>query len=97
MPRLAPQQLRTIGFNDSVESGKRSFHVQTEVLVRDGVAIRTTVLEAGAVRFAESRRLATDPEDLGRFSAEVEAQHRHFLHELEHAGATWLESISRTS
>lgn len=96
MPPLAPEQLRSIGFNDSVEWDRRSFHVQTEVLVRDGVAIRTIVLEAGTVRFAESRRAPADAEDLGQFSARVEAQHRHFLDELKRAGATWLESISRT-
>lgn len=46
-------RIRRIGFNTSVDVGERNLHVQTEVLVRDQVVIRTLVLEGGAIRKAE--------------------------------------------
>jgi hypothetical protein len=50
---MTGDELRKIGFNDSVDVGKRTLHVQTEVIVRDGVLIRTMVLEGGIVRFVD--------------------------------------------
>ncbi len=47
---MTGEELRKIGFNDSIDVGTRTLHVQTEVIVRDGVLIRTMVLEGGIVR-----------------------------------------------
>lgn len=46
-------QIRKIGFNTSVDVGDRNLHVQTEVLTRKQVVMRTLVLEGGAILRAE--------------------------------------------
>jgi len=89
-------ELSKIGFNARVQADGRQYHVQTEVLARDEIAIRTTVLEAGTVRFAESRPAPDGLDDISRFSAFVEDQHDHYVDQLESAGEKWLASISRT-
>lgn len=53
MSRL--DEIRKIGFNSSVNVGKRNLHVQTEVLVRGQIVIRTMVLEGGTIVSAERR------------------------------------------
>jgi hypothetical protein len=76
MDRLPSGDPREIGFNDSVLVQGRSLHVQTEVLGREQLVIRTTVLEGGVVRVAERqlcRADATGPEQL---RALAEEQHR---------------------
>ena len=41
--------LREIGFNNEVQQGPRSLHVQTEVVIRGQTILRTTVLHRGAI------------------------------------------------
>jgi hypothetical protein len=72
---VAPDEIQRIGFNESVSFQGRNLHIQTEVLVRDHVLVKTTILERGVVRFAQaatcSRALA-----LHEIEAFVIAQHR---------------------
>jgi hypothetical protein len=44
------EELRAIGFADNVEHKGASIHIQTEILAREKIRIKTTVLEGGAVR-----------------------------------------------
>jgi hypothetical protein len=71
-------ELRKIGFNDSVDYGARSLHVQTEVMVREHVLIRTMVLEGGVVRLVD--RHACPPELTGLEQIRAYAQSRHEQH-----------------
>lgn len=96
MTALRDREIRQVGFNESVNLQGRPFHVQTEVLVREQIMIRTTVLEAGAVMFAESHPCPNEALELDAFSALVEAQHKHYVQELNRVGANWLASISKT-
>ena len=91
MAGLAFDQVSKIGFNDPVQVNARTFHVQTEVVLRDGIMIRTTVLEAGVVKLVDARPCASAGDELGAFRALVEAQHEHYIQVLNRSGATWLE------
>jgi hypothetical protein len=72
-------EVQKIGFNQSVERAARKLHVQTEVLIRSQITIKTTVLEGGVVRFIDTQTL---PADIGNLmglqeiEALVLAQHR---------------------
>jgi len=42
-------ELRCIGFADTICSGERSIHIQTEIITFEGIKIKTTTLDRGAV------------------------------------------------
>ncbi len=67
--------VKRVGFNETVHVGERALHVQTEVLTRDGIVIRTTVLEGGVARLAEGRPCPPEITELNAFEALVLAQH----------------------
>ena len=48
-------EIYEIGFNDQISVGERGFHVQTEVLGKTELKVKTTVLEGGTVRHVASR------------------------------------------
>lgn len=48
-------ELRKIGFNDSLDGDGKKIMVQTEVLGRGGPKIRTTVLARGVVQTSEDQ------------------------------------------
>ena len=64
-----------VGFNNQVESGQRSFHVQTEVAGSKDRYVRTVVTEQGRLLFNE-RSPYPDDSDPARFRAAVEAYHK---------------------
>ncbi len=74
--KLDPEAAAKLGFNETVHVGGRALHVQTEVLTRAGIVIRTTVLEGGVARLAEGRPCPPDVDDLDAFTALVLAQHQ---------------------
>lgn len=53
MPMKIPaenlEDLRNIGFANTIQNGERSFHIQTEIMTFRGVKIKTTILERGIV------------------------------------------------
>ena len=44
-----PEDIRNIGFANTIEEGERSLHIQTEVTEDKGVKVKTTVLDGGEV------------------------------------------------
>lgn len=70
-----PDAARKIGYNTPVTVGARTLHVQTEVLGRDRLRIRTTVLERGVVQFTDTQDCAEDSTDVDRIRRAAEAQH----------------------
>lgn len=86
-------EVKKIGFNASVLVDGRDLHVQTEVLTREGIVIRTTILEGGVAKFAEKRPCPPEVSDLSAFVAVVESQHKQRVEQLRREGAKWLESI----
>lgn len=76
---LMPERCRSIGFNDDVRAGDRSFHVQTEVVGSVEMTVRSTVLEGGIVRYATKRRLPPDLKEIAVARALVEAHHQETL------------------
>jgi hypothetical protein len=83
---------RTVGFNDSVEVGGVSLHVQTEVLTRGGGVIRTTVLRGGVAKFVESQPVPPEVSEIAALTALVRTQHQRCTEHLKRVGASWLES-----
>jgi hypothetical protein len=71
-----PDAARKIGYNTPVTVGARTLHVQTEVLGRDQLRIRTTVLERGVVRFTDTRDCPSDSMDLDQIKQAAESQHQ---------------------
>lgn len=72
MSQALADEIRRIGFNTEARVGERRLHVQTEVL-RSGM-IRTTVLESGTVRMAESQP-CPELSELDQVRDAVESQH----------------------
>ncbi len=70
------ESVKRVGFNETVRVGRRELHVQTEVLTREGIVIRTTVLEGGVARLAEGRPCPPEIRDMDAFEALVLAQHK---------------------
>jgi hypothetical protein len=93
MSVLRFRQAWSIGFNDSVDVEGRGLHVQTEVLMRNGAAIRTTVLAGGVAKYAKTEPVPPNVLDMEALEARVRAQHQGILDHLKRAGASWLESI----
>ena len=84
-------EARKVGFNDPVEVEGRKLHIQTEVLTRDGVVVRTLVLEGGIVRFSENRPCPSWVQDMVSLVACVQSQHQELLDTIRR-GAPWLAS-----
>jgi hypothetical protein len=77
-PAVAPEELAALrdeGFYNHVPVAERTLHVQTEVLTRDFVRIKSTVLEGGRILYGTSQVLPLDVEDVARAKAIVRAQH----------------------
>jgi hypothetical protein len=70
---MAAKDPRTLGHNKSVELGGRRLMVQTEVLGKGELKIRTTVLESGVVRYSESNPCPGN--DVEQVRPLVDAQH----------------------
>ena len=75
-PAPSAHEIQKIGFNESVMLESRKLHVQTEVLVKDRVLVKTTVLEGGVVRFVDSDTCSTDGWTFEDVEAFVLAQHQ---------------------
>jgi hypothetical protein len=76
------KEARKIGFNKSVSRSGRTLHVQTEVLGRNELTIRTTVLEHGVVRFSDSQVCPGDVSELEQIRALVLAQHTRLVEQV---------------
>jgi len=85
-PAPSAHEIQKIGFNESVVLDARKLHVQTEVLVRDRVIVKTTVLEGGIVRFVDSDTCPIDGWTLEDVEAFVLAQHQRNLGRARAAG-----------
>jgi hypothetical protein len=88
MSGVVLDDLKKIGFNEPVDVDGRSLHVQTEVLTRGGVVIRTIILESGVAKVAEDQP-CPDITNLGAFIALVESQHKQVVRQLQRHGPTW--------
>jgi hypothetical protein len=82
-----------IGFNDSIDVGGKSLHIQTEVLTARGVAIRTAVYDGGVAKWVEKLPLPPDVTDMQALEALVRNQHQRCIDHVKRAGVAWLESI----
>jgi hypothetical protein len=82
-----------IGFNDSVDVGGKTLHIQTEVLTARGVVIRTTVYDGGVAKWAGKVPVPADVTDMPALEALVRQQHQRCLNHVKGAGEKWLESI----
>jgi hypothetical protein len=68
-----------------------ALRVQTEVVTREGIVLRTVVLEGGVVRFTENRTCPPEVQDMGSLIACVKSQHQEILERTRRGGA-WLAS-----
>lgn len=90
MANAHADQVCEIGFNQSVLVGGRELHVQTEVLFRDQLIVRTTINDGGVVRLAERLVYEGEPSGVDAIRAVAEAQHTRHVQELteeSHRGA----------
>ncbi len=71
----AHEEIRSIGYNNCVERGKRVIHVQTEVLGEDEIMIKTTILEEGAVVDSIVQSCRQHQDDIVRSMKIAESQH----------------------
>jgi hypothetical protein len=92
MSGLNPSEARKIGFNESVEVDGLSLHVQTEVLTRGGLVVRTTVLDGGVTKRVESQPVPPLVTEMAALAELAQNQHRWCLDQLKREGASWLES-----
>lgn len=65
MDSVEHEQIRSVGFNTRIVHGERTFDVQTEVMGRSAMTVRTTVIEGGVVRLLDSQPFAANAGDLG--------------------------------
>lgn len=72
-----------MGYNSDVQHGDRRFHVQTEVVGRESINVRTTVLAGGVVLASESQPCPMDGGDPAVARAFVEAVHREAVGRVE--------------
>lgn len=72
---------RSLGHNNHVELDGRKLMVQTEVLGRAELKVRTTVLESGVVRYSESNPCPAN--QLEEVRSIVEAQHARNLERVQ--------------
>jgi len=91
MSALSLPEVKKIGFNNDVPG--LNLHVQTEVLTRGGLSMRTTVLAGGVVKHVEIHPVPADVSDMFALIALVRAQHQRCLDHIEGAGESWLASI----
>lgn len=87
MPDLI-EQAREVGFNTQLQLGAHSIHVQTEVIGLTAIVIRTTVMEAGVIRFAESTPCPTESGDIDAVRAAVESRHLHVIEMVQRGEGT---------
>jgi hypothetical protein len=91
MSTLNLSEAKKIGFNNEVPG--LDLHIQTEVLTRGGLVIRTTILAAGVVQHAESHPVPPDVSDMLALVALVRTQHQRCFDHVKGAGKSWRESI----
>lgn len=68
-------ELRRIGFNKHLKQGDAKLMVQTEVLGRERLMIRTTVYRNGVVQTTETQPCDHEGKDIAEVEAAVQAQH----------------------
>ncbi len=71
----AIESVRTLGYNDCVEVMGRILQVQTEVIGRHEMSIRTVIVEGGQVLNAISRPFPEELLELGNCDEHVHGQH----------------------
>ena len=72
------EELSKIGFNDSLTGDPRKVMVQTEVVGRGPVAIRTRVLHHGVIQSSEKQPLA-ETDDIEQIRTAARIQHERIL------------------
>lgn len=80
---VALEPLRDVGFYNHVSVDQRTLHVQTEVLWRDEIRVKSTVLDGGRILYATSQLLPLDIEDVEQGKAFIQAQHSVVLTQAE--------------
>ena len=93
MSNLNVAEAQTIGFNNSIDVEGVTLHVQTEVVRRGGIVIRTTVLDGGVAKSVKNHPVPPNVSELETLAALVQAQHQHYSDHLRRAGRSWLASI----
>jgi hypothetical protein len=88
MSALNLAEARKIGFNDSVAVEGAHLHVQTEVLTRGGVVIRTTVLHGGVTKLVESHPVPPHVSDVGALAMLVQTQHQRCFDQVKRGGVS---------
>ena len=76
MSSLNVAEAQTIGFNNSVDVGGLTLHLQTEVVKRGGMVIRTTVLDGGVAKSVTNEPVPPDVSEMDALVALVWAQHQ---------------------
>ena len=69
------EEVRCLGFNTDVEHDATTFHVQTEIIGRDELKVKTSVLLGGVVRFYDTRPCPTHKSNLQDLRELIEALH----------------------
>lgn len=73
-PRRAAD-VRELGFNDRIQVNGRAFDIQTEVVDRGALKVRSTVLEQGKVLYSMTIALSPEPDDGEQTALAVQEQH----------------------
>jgi hypothetical protein len=89
MSQLNVAEAQTIGFNSSVDVGGLTFHLQTEVVNRGGIIIRSTVLDGGVAKGVRNHPVPAHIYEMEGLIALVRAQHQHYFDDLKRTGAAW--------
>jgi hypothetical protein len=77
------QDLKDVGFYNLVEREGRSLHVQTEVLWRESIKVKSTVIEGGKILRAVAQPLPESIDNAERGRAFIRAQHDAVLFEVD--------------
>ena len=75
--------LRDIGYYDCLELNGKSFHVQTEVMGKDEVKIKTSVISDGAILDGLVSICPSSVTNLEQGEAVAKTQHKDFLNRVQ--------------
>lgn len=82
MPKAIKDEIKNIGFYNCVELKGRSFHVQTEIISRDLMQIKSTVLEGGTVLDTSVQPYPSHLDDRIQGEAFIQAQHEKMVEQV---------------
>jgi hypothetical protein len=82
IPKAIKDEIKTIGFYNCVEVKGRSFHVQTEIISRELMQVKSTVLEGGTVLDTSVQPYPTHLDDRIQGEAFIQAQHEKMVEQV---------------